>query len=240
MKIIVRDDYREASQVACDIVAYNLGLQPRVNLCLPTGRTPKYFYRLLSKQKCDFIRANLFQLDEFYGLDESDERSFASFLNRHLADKAGVPQVNRMYMSRIPGIWKNPRIYDEKIKWLGGIDIAVLGVGTDGHVAFCEPGTPFESTTHVRKLSVTMLNHCRNALPRGKSLRGISRGVTCGLRTINSSKKILILAFGSKKADAIYRFVHKPADRSFPISALKRHPDLTLILDRNAARKLNL
>lgn len=237
MKIVVRDDYRQASQVACDIVAYNLGLQPRVNLCLPTGKTPKYFYRLLAEQKCDFIRANLFQLDEFFGLDERDARSFASFLNKHLADRAGVPQINRLYMNRFPGIWKQPRIYDDKIKWLGGLDITVLGVGTDGHIAFCEPGTPFKSVTHVTRLSPEMIAHCKQAFP---FLRGISKGVTCGIKTILSSKKILLLAFDAKKAEAIDRLVHKPADESFPASSLKRHPDITLILDKAAARKLIL
>jgi len=186
-------------------------------LALPTGKTPIGMYLELKKIKFDWDKIKIFILDVNYPQNPSEPESFYSFAKKYLPAKKFF-----ILDSRTQNPEQECREYERKIIQAGGLDLAVLGIGANGHIAYNEPGTSFDSLTHLAKLQNQKFEF----------------GLTIGIKTIMSAKKIILLAKGAAKAVIVKRAIEGPVDISCPASILQTHPDATFLLDREAGALL--
>lgn len=194
-----------------------LQLKRNASIALPTGNTPLGMYRELVQQKIDWSKIKIFMLDVNYPQDPNDPESFYSFAKKYLpTDKFEILD------SQTKDPFKECRDYEAKIQAAGGLDLAILGIGTNGHIAYNEPGTSFDSLTHLTKLESQKFEY----------------GLTMGIKTIMSAKKIILLAKGNEKAEIIKQAIEGPVNINCPASILQTHPDVTFILDQEAASLL--
>lgn len=207
-----------------DIVAAQLRRKPDSCLGLPTGRSPLGGYRLLSQWsqagKLDWSKASAFALDEY--LNTQEEETFAHYLEENLFKFTNLPKDKRFN----PAVVDN---YDALISEYGGFDLTILGIGTNGHIAFNEPGTPKASWTHCLWLSEST----RAAIGPGfKEAAAVpSRGISIGIETILSSRKIILLASGKNKQAVLERALSEPLNVDLPVSFLALHTDVTVFSD---------
>jgi len=209
-------------------------------LGLPTGATPMGMYeRLISAHKAgraDFGRVTTFNLDEYIGFSEKDADSYHHFMDQHFFNHINLKKKNT-YVPNGRAVDLNAECeqYESSIKSAGRIDLQVLGVAPNGHIGFNEPGTPFAARTHVATLSQDT---------RKKNAKHVSGGnvpeqaITMGLGTIMEARKVLLIASGAAKADAVKATVEGRVNKEVPASLLQWHPDVTLIIDESAASKL--
>jgi glucosamine-6-phosphate deaminase len=225
------------AQTAAELIANRLRARPRLRMLLPTGRTPLGVYAALREHATRGAlpsgQATVFQLDEYRGLGAADEGSFAAYLERELA---GVP-IGAFH--RLDGTAADPaaacdrhqRRLDE-----APIDLAVLGLGHDGHVAFDEPGSSLESATRVVAL------HPQTRADAADEFGGLdhvpTHALTVGLRTLLAARELLMLVTGAGKAEALRSMLLAPPGSGFPASLLRTHPRLTVICDAPAAQTL--
>lgn len=202
-------------------------------LALPTGITPLEMYKglvfLTKTQNFSWQKIKIFMLDTLYSQDSHDPNSSYSYIKKTLVDHIDLPKEN---FHILDSQTQNPKIecqkYEEEIKRANGIDIAILGIGTNGHIAFNEPGTSADSLTHLAELTPEILVANGN-------IPGITQGLTMGIKTILSARKIILLAKGKEKAQAVYNAVKGPISPDCPASFLQTHLDVTFILDKDAA-----
>ena len=225
------------AQTAAELIANRLRARPRLRVLLPTGRTPLGVYAAMrahaARGELPSEAATVFQLDEYRGLGAGDKRSFAAYLERELA---GVPLGA---FHRLDGTAADPaaecdrhqRRLDE-----APIDLAVLGLGHDGHVAFDEPGSSLESGTRVVAL------HRQTRADAAAEFGGLdhvpTQALTVGLRTLLAARELLVLVTGAGKAEALRSMLVAPPGSGFPASLLRTHPRLTVICDEPAAQTL--
>ena len=241
VKLIVVDDYERLSREAARLVARRLLERPDLILALPTGDTPLGMYRelvrLFREGLLDFSSAICFNLDEYLGIPPDHPESFASYMCRHLWGQVDLRPENAHIPHSLP---RDPeaecRRYEELIRRVGWIDLAVLGIGENGHIAFNEPGTPFGSLTHVAGLSEDTRK--AEADRFGGLERVPQRAITMGIRTIMSARQILLLVSGEEKAKVLARALQGPVTPEVPASALQLHPNLTVLADAAAASRL--
>ncbi|HHZ18298.1 MAG TPA: glucosamine-6-phosphate deaminase [Acholeplasmataceae bacterium] len=237
MKIIIAQDYQELSDRAAQIIIGLMTENPNAVLGLATGSTPIGLYRKLIEKYQEgvlsFEKITTFNLDEYCGLTPDHPQSYHYFMHNNLFDHIDMKPEN----INIPrGIGAEPeelcREYNEKLK-TALIDLQVLGIGNNGHIGFNEPGTPFDQETFVIELT----EDTREANKRFfNSIDEVPRyAITMGIRNIMAAKKILLLASGVQKAPAIRQLIYGAVSEEFPASVLKLHPDVTVILDREAA-----
>lgn len=241
MKVIVVKDYNEMSIKAARIMASQIILKPNSVLGLATGSSPIGMYRelvnLYNKKEIDFKNIKSFNLDEYYGLDETNEQSYHYFMMENLFKHINMSMEN----INIPnGNAKNMEEeclnYERKIQQEGGIDIQVLGIGPNGHIGFNEPNINFETKTHLVELANKTIK--ANARFFEDEDKVPKKAVSMGIKTIMNSKKIILLASGSSKADAIYKAVKGKVTPEVPASILQIHKDVTFVIDKEAASKL--
>jgi len=208
---------------------------PALVVALPTGRTPVDMYRMLAARKkeggFDLSRATAFNLDEVL-LPRRMPQTFFQFMTRHAWEPLGIPPDRRF----IPdGEASEPEAecvrYEDAIVRAGGLDLAILGIGADGHIAYNLPGQA-GPRTHVVNLDPGTI------ATLGGGLEGPLRAITMGIETIRSAKSILLLATGVSKAEALRRMRDEPAGEAWPCTLFRGHPDLTVIADRPAASQL--
>src|SRR5690606_7358533 len=169
---------------------------------------------------------------------KDDPRSYAAFMQEHLFSAVNIdPARIHIPDGSAPSPAEEAQRYDALIKELGPIDAQILGIGTNGHIGFNEPGTPFESRTQVMALAESTKR--ANAGPFGSVDAVPTHAITMGIQTILEAKEILLLAKGASKAEAIRRAVEEPPHIDLPASALQRHPNVTIYLDREAAKDLS-
>ncbi len=196
------------------------------NLALPTGNTMIPFYRLAAEHHSELKTESwsCFQLDEYFPMTpENYSLSFKKFLENHFLSTALVKEV--FFLENFP----NPADYEKKIAEKGGLDIVLLGLGQNGHIAFNEPGSEPTSRTRIITLHPgTLLANFKGATP-------FTEAVTMGIETILEAKKIFIVALGKNKAQAVKGAIKDPESRTCPASFLRRHPDVTWFLDQEAA-----
>jgi glucosamine-6-phosphate deaminase len=224
----------DPGDVAADLVADRLRANPALRLLLPAGHTPRGMYAALrARADVGAERATVFQLDEYLGLARGDPRSFAGTLDRELA---GIAIGRR---ERLDGAAGDPdaearryqRLLDER-----PIDLAVLGIGRDAHVAFDEPGTPVDSGVHRVALDPSTI--ATNAADFDGA--GVPReALTVGLRTLREAREIVLLATGEAKAGPLHAMLEGPRGPAVPASVLREHPALTVICDEAAASQLS-
>ena len=240
MKIIVTKDYEELSFKAAKIMLEVVRENPYAVLGLATGTTPLGLYAYMiadhEQKGTSYAHIRTANLDEYKGLPETHPQSYAYFMRKNLFDGLGIDWENTNIENGMAADEeKECARYDEVLEQLPR-DIQLLGLGSNGHIAFNEPGTPFGSGTHVVSLAEsTVKDNARlfddiSEVPR--------KAFTMGIRQIMQAKKILILASGANKADAVAKMVKGEVTEAVPASVLQLHPDCTLIVDKAAAAKL--
>jgi len=240
VKVIVAESEGIASRQAAAIVADNLKNKPNTAFLLPTGSTPVLLYELLREKvaagRISFTHAKTFNLDEYVGIKSSNPQSYHFFMNQNLFNKIDIKKSN----INIPdGTCKNPQEYcenyEDKIHH-SEIDLAILGIGKNGHIGFNEPGTSFDSTTHIAELTPSTVE--ANARFFKTKDEVPTKAITVGLRTIMNAKSVILLAFGKNKAEAIRDAIEKPANENLPASILQNHKNAIFIIDQEAASLL--
>jgi glucosamine-6-phosphate deaminase len=232
----VLDDSGAVARAATDLLAEEVAAQPEIVLALPTGRTPIPFYDELAARhaagRLDLARARGFNLDELV-LPRHDPRTFRAFMEQHAWGRTGLRRDRcDIPDGAAPDLEAECLRYERAITDAGGIGVAILGVGVDGHIAYNMPG-PMRLATHVTRLPDGLAASL--AVPPGD---WPLRAITMGIGTIRASRRILVLATGESKATAVQRLVHGPDDPQWPCSFLHAHADLDLIADRAAASSL--
>lgn len=192
-------------------------IQNNLVLALPAGRTPLGMYRELIKKKINWARVKIFMLDVNYPQNQADPNSFLSYIKLNLLNHIPLPPENfNILDSQTDDPEKECQEYEAKIASAGGLDLAVLGIGENGHIAYNEPGSSFQSIT-----------------------RKVRLGLTMGIKTIMSAKKIILLAKGRNKARAVKAAIEGPVSLDCPASVLQNHPNTTYLIDEDAARLLS-
>jgi glucosamine-6-phosphate deaminase len=216
--------YSAMSEKAAQAVKAQLKSKPASNLGLPAGRTPTGCYQLLTSWSeaggIDWQQATCFGLDEY--LDVSQPGSFRHYLEENLYKGTNLPAENR----------HNPFFiddYDARIAAAGGLDLTLLGIGKNGHIAFNEPGTPLESWTHSIWLAESTRKANADLFKQSEQIP--TRAVTMGIRTILSSAKILLLASGKEKQSILDKALNGPITADVPASFLQLHNNLTVFTD---------
>jgi glucosamine-6-phosphate deaminase len=229
MDVVWCPDRRTFDATAADRVGDVLAHKPDAVLALPTGATPLGLYAELAErtaaQELSFAAAMLFNLDEYVGLGARDPLSYASYLERHLLRAVGAaPDRVRLLRGDAADLAAECRDYDAAIARAGGIDLAVLGLGANGHIAFNEPGTDWRTTTHVVALS----GETRAAQQRlsGAGACIPERGLTVGIATLCAAREVLLLVAGSSKREALTALMCGPPDPRWPVTSLVGHPRL--------------
>lgn len=230
---------KEAAKHFADLIRS----KPDAVIGLATGSTPEDTYAELAKMHkndgLSFAKVTSFNLDEYWGLDGDHDQSYRYFMNEQLFSKVDIRPWNTFVLN---GKAQNPMLecqaYEQKIISMGGIDLWLLGIGGNGHIAFNEPGSPVDSRTRL----VSLTQETIEANSDGRFFKDASEVPRCalsaGIGTIREARKIVLLATGSKKADAIATAVDGPFSTDCPSSLLQDHADCTFIVDKDAASKV--
>lgn len=243
MKIIEARDYQDMSKIAADYIIKKVSTFPKIKLGLATGGTPLGIYANLiadhQKNGTSYRGVTTFNLDEYAGLSGNNPNSYRYYMNNNLFDHIDI-QKNNTFVPRgdVKDIQKECISYENLLRKFKGIDIQILGIGKNGHIGFNEPGTSFNSETHV----VQLTSSTRQANARFfKSLEEVpTKAITMGIGTIMKSKEILLLISGEQKSEALNRLMTGNVDESFPASVLKKHPYVTIIADKAAIAGLKV
>ena len=241
LKVIVADNYEEVSREAFRTVKETIKLVSGPVLGLATGSSPIGLYKKMiadhNAEGTSYEKVRTWNLDEYIGLPRSHDLSYWTFMHENLFEGIDIPEEN----VHIPcGDTDDPeeecRKYEESLKDVT-IDLQVLGIGADGHIGFNEPGTPFDSLTHVAEL--TEQTRRDNARFFENDIDQVPKqAITMGLGTIMRARKILVIAAGTNKADAVYGMLRGPVSENCPASILQTHEDVTVVLDKGAAYRL--
>ena len=240
MKIIITKDYEELSVKAAEVMLGVVKQNPRAVLGLATGTTPLGLYsRIIADHKengTDYSKIRTVNLDEYKGLPKTHEQSYAYFMKKNLFDGLGItPEQTNIEDGTAKDEKAECLQYDALLEELPR-DIQLLGLGSNGHIAFNEPGTSFGSGTHVVTLAESTIKD--NARLFEDIFEVPRKAFTMGIKQIMQAKKILILASGANKAEAVYKTVKGEVTEQVPASVLQLHPNCILIADRAAAQKL--
>ncbi|MEW9052875.1 MAG: glucosamine-6-phosphate deaminase [Neobacillus sp.] len=241
MNIIHSENYEDMSIKAGTLIVEKIRSKPSLTIGLATGSTPKGVYQFLIKDRLEkgtsYNRVKTVNLDEYIGLPHDDHNSYHYFMQHQFFNHVNlVPEHTHIPNGVASDLGKECLRYDQLIKDLGGIDLQILGIGQNGHIGFNEPGTSFSSSTHI----VTLADSTRLANSRFfNSLDEVpTHAITMGIKSILASKEICLLASGAAKADALYKLLYGEISENFPASALKLHPNVTIIADKEALIKL--
>ena len=223
MKALFRKvgSYEKLSQLAALEIKKKIQGGNRVNLGLPTGGTPIGMYKdLVNDPHLDWWNVSTFNLDEYVGIDKSHPESYMGFMRRNLFDNIDIDSFNVWFPDHTDD-------YDEMIDVLGGLDLTILGIGTNGHIAFNEPGSSFDSKTRVVYLDKQTIED--NARFFNSIDEVPTQAITMGLDTIMKSKEILLIAQGKKKLDIIQKAMFGEITEDIPASILQQHENLTIL-----------
>jgi len=237
MEIIIQPDVQAATEIAARIVSRLLRGQPKAVLGLATGSTPLPLYRALVAMKLNWRNVTTFNLDEYVGLPPTHAQSYHHFMRENLFRHVNIQAKN----AHIPDgmtkdILKFCARYEKLIRTAGGIDLQLLGIGTDGHIGFNEPTSSLASRTRIKTL--THRTRKDNARHFGDAENVPQHVITMGLGTIMEARQCVMLAFGKTKARAVADAVEGPVTANNPASILQMHPNVKLILDEAAASRL--
>jgi glucosamine-6-phosphate deaminase len=240
-EVIIVPTRADAGGLVADEIARLIRARPDTVLGLATGSTPVPVYEALRPRLAgvDVSSVRGFALDEYVGLDPAHPQSYRSVIAREVIDPLGFdPERIRVPDGRPEGIETAGADYEAAIDAAGGVDLQILGIGTDGHIGFNEPGSSFASLTRVKTLArQTREDNARffdspDEVPR--------HCITQGLGTILRARHLVLLAFGEGKADAVAGALEGPVTAMLPGSAVQLHPHATVVLDEEAAARLRL
>ncbi len=234
MKIFIKKDYDQVSKKAAQLVGAQITLNPKSILGLATGSSPEGMYKNLvdmyRNDIIDFEDIITFNLDEYLNLNKNNEQSYAYYMNKHLFNHVNIKKENINIPTGITtDINKTCQDYDKAIFKYDKIDLQILGIGTNGHIGFNEPDVHFEAGTHLVDLDEqTIESNSRffndvNEVPK--------QAISMGIRNIMQSKKVILIATGNDKVDAIKKMLFEEITPNLPASILQVHNDFTLIVD---------
>ena len=241
MRVYIEDNYEKMSERAAAIVIEQIKSKPDSTLGLATGDTVLGLYRLLINEykakRISFKRVKSVNLDEYIGLPRENENSYYYYMNENFYKHIDIDRNNTYIPNGMAeDLEEECRQYEKIIERLGGIDLQVLGIGVNGHIGFNEPGTPIDSVTQRVKLKESTI------IANSRFFRSVDEvpreALTMGIKTIMKSRKIILLASGEKKAQAIQRLIEGRVHPEAPASILQLHPDASIIVDKEAASLL--
>lgn len=237
MEIIIQHSSQAATDVGARIIAALLKRKPNAVLGLATGSTPLPLYRTLIAMNLDWSRVTTFNLDEYISLPQEHPQSYHSFMWENLFHHINIAKENvHIPDGNAADIPKFCQDYEERIRRAGGIDLQLLGIGSDGHIGFNEPTSSLASRTRIKTLTQQT---CRdNARFFGSEAAVPRHVITMGIGTIMEARMNLMLAFGSNKSQAIAQAVEGPVTSMNPASILQLHPVAKICLDEPAASQL--
>lgn len=239
MKVIV-DSRENIAKAAAEGYADFLKNKPNAVLGLATGSTPEDLYveliKLYKDGKISFKDVTSFNLDEYAGLSGDHPQSYRYFMNDKLFDHVDINKENTHVPDGFKTSEEDVLNYDKAIAEAGGIDLQLLGIGGNGHIAFNEPGTPLDSLTHVCDLT----EETRKANSRFfENIDEVPKEAICmGIRTIMNARNIILIALGENKAEAVKKTVYGPITIDCPSSVLQLHPNVTIFADEEAGKLL--
>jgi len=243
VEVVVVRDAGAAGALVADIVVALLRRRPAAVLGLATGSSPLPAYRELIERHrrgdVSFARARGFLLDEYVGLPPGHPQSYRAVIERELAGHVDfAPDAVRGPDVHAADLLAACDAYEDAIAGAGGVDLQLLGIGTDGHVAFNEPGSSLASRTRIKTLTAqTRADNARFFDSPDEVPRHV---ITQGLGTIREARHLVLVATGAGKADAVRAMVEGPVSASCPASALQLHPHATVVIDEQAAGRLAL
>ena len=243
MEIIVQDSPEEMSKTAARVVARTLYAKPNAVLGLATGSTPLGLYqelvRMHEEEGLDFSQVTTFNLDEYVGLTRKHPQSYHYFMHENFFRHINIPKQNIYIPSGTTdnyGAFCN--WYEQRIVECGGIDLQILGIGSDGHIAFNEPISSLGSRTRIKTLARQTIED--NARFFGSPDEVPVYAITMGVGTILEARRIILLADGRQKADAVAAAIEGAVTSKITASALQLHRDVMFIIDREAASSLDM
>ncbi len=243
MRVIRVTDYSDVSRLAAELVAERVRALADPVLALPTGGTPLGMYQslveIIRKGDLDVSHITAFNLDEYVGLPPEHDQSYHAFMRRHLYDQVAFNEDNlHVPDGNATDLVDACSSYEKSMTAAGGLDLAILGIGANGHIAFNEPGCGLSSSVRVVRLSEnTVLDNARffadpSMVPR--------HAITMGVGTIRNARGLLLLASGGGKAAALAEALEGPVTSRCPASALQLHPSAVVVADEAAASKLSV
>lgn len=238
IKLIIANDYNQMSQKAADIIIEQIKKKPNSVLGLATGSTPLGLYERLikayKKGAVDFSKIITCNLDEYYPIPQNHDQSYWYFMHTNLFHHLNIPEHQKNLLNGLADdIQKECDEYEKKIREIGGIDLQILGIGNNGHIGFNEPGSSFKSRTRLVNLDEDTIEANSRFF---KSKEEVPRqALTMGLATIMEAKKIILLASGLKKTEAVKKALLESSSEEAPASILQKHSDCTFILDDDTA-----
>ena len=244
MEVIILPDANEIGVVGADAIAALLGRKPTAVLGLATGSSPLAIYEELARRsdrgQVSFRQARGFTLDEYVGLPADHPQRYRNVIDEVFVSKvdfaAGAVQGPDGLAADIPAACAE---YEAAIRDAGGVDLQILGIGTDGHIAFNEPGSSLGSRTRIKTL--TRQTRMDNARFFGGDVDAVpTHCLTQGLATILEARHLILVATGRQKAEAVHQLVEGPVSALWPATILQLHPHVTVLLDEAASRRLQL
>lgn len=241
MEIILNDTRAQASQRAARLIVNQIRSKPDSVLGLATGSTPEGLYqeliRMHREEGLSFAQVTTFNLDEYIGLESTHPQSYRATMQQLLFDHVDLPvEQTHVPNGMAKDIEAECASYEQHIAQAGGIDVQILGIGSDGHIGFNEQGSSLASRTRIKTLTPRTLED--NARFFGSVEEVPHHVITMGIGTILETKRIVMLAFGGGKADAIAGMAEGPITASNPASALQMHEKTHVFLDEGSAGNL--
>jgi glucosamine-6-phosphate deaminase len=234
--VLVCEDYDELSRRAADLVCSVVSASPSASIVAATGQTPMGLYDDLARRRgagaIDVSNVRVFQLDEYVGVHPDDRRSLFGWIVRSFTGPLRIPQANVVRLSTDIDVASACEAYDRRLHEAGGYDLAILGIGRNGHLGFNEP--PSDASAPTRTVELSPHSDESSAGYWGGEAHVPRRAMTAGLRELLRARTILLLASGALKCDIVDRALHGPVTPNVPASYLQRAEAVTVLVDRDA------
>lgn len=241
MKLYKVKDKNELGALVGKLILEDLKKNPKLVLGLPTGASPLTAYDYLikdyKKNKTDWSKTTFFNLDEYVGFDKSNPKSYFQFMRKHFFNEMNIKEEQTFIPIGIKDYLDYAKKYDDLMKKHGGLDVQLLSLGRNGHIAFNEPGSDFKSRTRVVKLTESTIkdhahffNNSVDEVPK--------EAISMGIQSIMDAKKIIVIANGESKQFAIKNLIEGKQDKNIPCTVLQNHKNLIIVIDNEAAKLL--
>jgi glucosamine-6-phosphate deaminase len=240
MNVLIVKNNKEAGQKVGTMFLDAVKNNPEIILGLATGSSPISTYEYIIENSkdgaVDWSKVTTFNLDEYKGLEPTHKKSYRYFMNENLFDGININKENTHVPSGAISSNEEAAKYDDAIRNAGGIDIQLLGLGINGHVGFNEPNTPFESITSIVDLTESTIEANSRFFQSKDEVP--TQAISMGLQSIMNAKKVILIATGENKAEAVKHLVEGPVSTEWPCTVLLNHADVTVVIDEEAASQL--
>lgn len=238
LSIVVVAGPEELARAGADLVADELAANPTAGIVVPTGRTPLGLYRELACRReagsFDVSAVTIFQLDEYLGIGPEDRRTLFGWMDRGFLSPLAIPDAHVVRLPTEGDLANACAAYDRGVAARGGYDLAILGLGANGHLGFNEP--PADHSAPTREVALSAASIASNGGYWGTAEDVPPRAVTIGMGPLLAARRILLLVSGAGKHEIVHRALHGPVTSSIPASYLQEADDVTVLADQAAWR----